>query len=135
VPRYLGEHPRLDAEESADPVQGLRGLIDEQPVADDQDLIAREEREEVLELLSVTAEPGVVPEAGPAGLDPALFLAAGPDEVADRLQARRPQVGPVGVRPFHRVADDHDQPGAGQRVMDPAHGGAVVQIERGRLTA
>src|SRR5580658_7900491 len=85
VPRHLRQHARLHAEERADPVQGLRGLVDQPPVAQDQDLLAREEREQVLELLAVAAEPGVVPEAGPARGDPALLLAAGPDEVGDRL--------------------------------------------------
>ena len=76
-----------------------------------------------------------MPEAGPARVDPALLLAAGPDEVRHRLQARRPQVGPVGVGALHRVADDHDQPGLRERVADPAHRGAVVQVERSRLAA
>jgi hypothetical protein len=97
VPWHLRQQTRLDAEERADPVQGLRGLVDQPPVAQDQDLLAREEREQVLELLAVAPEPGVVPEAGPARRDPALLLFAGPDEVRDRLQTRRPQMGPVGV--------------------------------------
>ena len=135
LPRYLGQHARLDPEEGADPVQGLRGFVDHQPVAQHEDLLAREEREQVLELLAVPAQPGVVPEAGPAGRDPAVLLAARPDEVTDRLQARRPQVSPVGVGPLHRIAHDHDQPGLGQRLADPAHRGPVVQVERRRLAA
>src|SRR6202043_3279009 len=81
------------------------------------------------------AEPGVVPEAGPARGDPALLLAAGRDEVRHRLQARRPQVGPVRMGTLYWVADDHDQPGLRERVADPAHRGPVVQVERGRLAA
>ena len=135
VPRYLGQHPLLDAKEGADLIQGLLGLVDQQPVAQDEDLLAREEREQVLKLLAVTAQPGVVPETGPPGRDPALLFAAGPDEVTERLQARRPQVRPVGVGPLHRIAHDHDQPGVGQRRADPAHRGAVIQVERGGLTA
>ena len=85
MPRYLGHDPLLDAEEGEDLVQGLVGLVDQPPVAQDEDLLAREEREQVVKLLAVTAQPGVVPEAGPPGRDPAFLLAAGPDEVADRL--------------------------------------------------
>jgi hypothetical protein len=74
-----------------------------------------------------------VPEAGPARGDPAVLLATGPDEVADRLQARRPQMRPVRVRPFDRIAHDHDQSGARNRLAYPAHRGAVVQVQRRRL--
>ena len=90
LPRYLGQHARPDPQERADLVQGLPGLIDQQPIAQDQDLLAREQREQVVKLLTVPAQPGIVPETGPACRDPALLLAAGPDEVADGLEARRP---------------------------------------------
>ncbi len=133
LPRDLGQQARRHAEERADLVQGLRGLVDQPPVAKDQDLLAGEQGEQVLELLAVAAKPGVVPEAGPARGDPALLLIAGPDEIGDRLQARRPQVSPVGMGAFDWVADDHDQPGRRDRVADPAHRGPVVQVERRRL--
>ena len=131
--RYLGQHALGDPEKRADLVESLRRLIHQQPVADDQDLLAREQRVQVLELLAVAAEADVVPEAGPARGDPAVLLATGPDEVADRLEARRPQMRPVRVRPFDRIAHDHDQPGAGNRLTYPAHRGPVVQVQRRRL--
>jgi hypothetical protein len=87
VPRYLGQHAGLDPEKRADPVQALLGLVHQQPVAQDQHLLPREQGEQVLELLAVTAEPDVVPEAGPAGRDPVFLLRAGRDEVPDGLQA------------------------------------------------
>jgi len=90
VPRHLRQHARRHAEERADLVQGLRGLVDQPAVTQDQHLLTREQREQVLQLLAVTAEAGVVPEAGPARGAPALLLGAGPDEVVHRLQARRP---------------------------------------------
>ena len=133
LPWYLGRARRLHAEERADLVHGLRGLVDQPAVAQDEDLLTREEREQVLQLLPVAAKPHVVPEAGPARRDPALLLAAGADEVGDGLQAGRPQVSPVGVGAFHRIAHDHDEPGVRERVADPAHRGPVVQVQRRRL--
>jgi hypothetical protein len=135
LPGYLGQQPGLDPEEGADPVEGRGRLVDQQPVADDQHLLAREERERVRELLAVPAEPLVVPERRPAGRDPLLLLGAGADEIADRLQAGRPQVGPVGVRALDRVAEDHDELHGRDRRPDPGHRGRVVQVERRGLAA
>jgi hypothetical protein len=90
LPWYLGQHTDRHAEERADLIQGMRGLVDQPAVAQYKDLLPREERKQVLQLLPVAAEPQVVPEAGPAGRDPALLLAAGADKVGDGLQAGRP---------------------------------------------
>jgi len=135
LPGDLGQQPGLDAEEGADLVEGGGGLVDQQPVPQDKHLLAREQRERVLELLAVPAEPLVVPEGRPAGRDPLLLLGAGADEVADRLQAGRPQVGPVGVRALDRVADDHDELHGRDRLPDPCHRGRFVEVQRRALAA
>jgi hypothetical protein len=88
LPGDLADDAGLDAEEGADPVEGGGRLIDEQPVTEHEHLLAREQRERVVELLTVPAEPGVVPERRPPGRDPALFLGASLHEVADWFQAR-----------------------------------------------
>ena len=56
LPRDLGQQAGLDAEEAADPVEGGGRLVDQQPVPEHQHLLAREQRERVLELLAVPAE-------------------------------------------------------------------------------
>jgi len=129
LPRDRGEQPGLDPEERADLVEGGGRLVDQQPVTQDQHLLAREQRERVRELLAVAAEPLVVPEGRPAGRDPLLLLGAGADEVADRLQPGRPQVGPVGVRALDRVAEDHDELDGRDRLPDPRHRGPLVEVE------
>jgi hypothetical protein len=95
LPGYPGQDPLGDAEERAGPVQGLRGLVDQPPVADDEHLLARDKREQVLQLLAVTAEPGVMPEAGPARGDPARLTST-------PLGAFHPVPGGVKCR-FHLV--------------------------------
>ena len=135
LPGDLGQQPGLDAEEGADLVEGGGRLVDQQPVPQDQHLLAREQRERVRELLAVPAEPLVVPEGRPAGRDPLLLLGAGADEVADRLQAGRPQVGPVGVRALDRVAEDHDELHGRDRLPDPRHRGRVVEVQGRGLAA
>ena len=82
-----------------------------------------------------TVEPGleVAPERGPAGRPAALLLGTGGREIVDRLQTVGPQMGPVGVGPVHRIAQDHDDPGLGNGLVDPLAWRGVGQVERGRL--
>jgi hypothetical protein len=47
LPRDLAQHPGLDPEERADLVEGGGRLVDQQPVAQNKHLLAREQRERV----------------------------------------------------------------------------------------
>jgi hypothetical protein len=47
LPGDFADHPGRDAEERADPVECLGRLVHQQPVAEDQDLVTREEGERV----------------------------------------------------------------------------------------
>jgi hypothetical protein len=83
---HVADDARVDPEEFADVVEGLRGGVDERAVAEDENLLLRETQEEVLQLLAVFAEPGVVPEVSPASGDAGVLLGAGPDEVPGRIE-------------------------------------------------
>jgi hypothetical protein len=76
-----------------------------------------------------------MPELCPARRDPAVLVRTRPHEVTLRVQARGPQVGPVRVRPLHRVTQDRDQLGRRDQLPDPALCLPVIQVERGRLAA
>jgi len=135
LPRHIGDDTLLDTEKAADPVEGPGRLADEVAIPQHQDLVTREQREQALELLAVTAEPGVVPEGCPARGYPLVLFPAGADEVTDRLEARRPQVSPVGVGAFHRITQHGDQPGVRDELADAPHRLPVVQVQRRGLTA
>ena len=83
---HVADDARVDPEEFADVVEGLRGGVDERAVAEDENLLLRETQEEVLQLLAVFAEPGVVPEVSPASGDAGVLLGARLDEVPDRIE-------------------------------------------------
>jgi hypothetical protein len=134
LPRHLRHHPLLDPEEAEDPAQGPGRGVDQLAVAEDQHLLARDHREQEFQLLPIPAQPGVMPERGPAGADAPWFLGAGLDEVPDRFQPGRPQVGPVGVGPFHRIAQHRNQLRVRDRGPDAPHRVPVVQVQRRRLT-
>jgi hypothetical protein len=134
-PGDFGDHPGMDSEEGTDPPQRGGRLVDEPPVADHQQLLAREQRERVVKLRAIFAERGVVAEAGPPGGDPALFLGARLDEVADRLKPGRPQVRPVGVRPLDRIPQDHDELRRRDEVPDAPQRRPVVEVQRRRFAA
>ena len=78
---------------------------------------------------AVAAGPQVAPERRPPGGRPLGLLGARGQEVGDRLQAVRPQVGPVRVGPVDRVPQDQDQPGVGHRLGDPLGARGVGQVE------
>ena len=99
----------LDAQEPADGIERPGRGIDQVPVAQEVHLLTREDRQQVLELLAVTAEALVVPERRVPGRHPAGFCCARLAEVVDGLEAVGPQVRPVGVRPVHRITDDGDE--------------------------
>src|ERR1035438_7604669 len=90
LPRHLGDNPLRNAKEGADGVQRLGWRVDQRPVPEHQDVLPREQRVQLLQLLAVPAEPGVVPELGPASGDPAVFVRAGRDEVIDGVEPGRP---------------------------------------------
>src|SRR5450755_3415254 len=90
LPRQLAEHAVRHAEERADPVERLGRAVHEGAVAENEDLLSREQGVEVLKLLAVLAERGVVPDLGTARGDPPVLLGTGLYHVADRVQARRP---------------------------------------------
>src|SRR4051794_34436164 len=63
--RYVGDDAALDPEESEERVECLLGQLAQVPVEQDEHLLAREHREEVLQLRAVVAEPEVAPERRP----------------------------------------------------------------------
>ena len=135
LPRHLGDDPPAHAEEIADLVERRRRCVQQRAVAQDAHLLPGEPQEQVLQLLGVAAEPRVVPERGPPGRGPGVLLGAGADEVADRFQPGRPQVGPVRMRPLDRVPQDHDHLDPRDQLADAALRVAVIKIEGRRLAA
>ncbi len=133
--RHLRDDPRPHAQEGADLVERQRRRVDQVPVAQDEDLLPREQPEQPLQLLAIPAEAGVMPERRPARRDPAVFGRARGREVPDGIQPGRPQVRPVGVRPLDRVTQHGDHPGARDQCVDPLLRPAVVQVEGSRLAA
>ena len=133
--RHLRDDPGPHAQEGADRVERQPRRVDQVPVAQDEDLLPREQPEQPLKLLAIPAEAGVMPERRPARRDPALLGRARGREVPDGIQPGGPQVRPVGVRPLDRITQDRDHPGARDQRMDPLLRPAVVQVEGGRLAA
>ncbi len=130
LPRQLGQQPRPDAEERAGLVERPGRLGDQGAVAEHQDLLAREHRVQVLQLPAVHAQPRVVPEVRPARGHPAILRGAGGDKVRDRVQAGRPQMGPVGVRSLDRITQHDDESRVRDERPDPPLRGLAVEVER-----
>ena len=116
------DHAGLDAEEPADAVRRLPGRVPEVAVADQEHLLAREQPVQVVELLAVAAEGGVVPEVRPARGDPLGLAVERRREVRLGFQARVPQVRPVRVGALRGVPQHGDEPGVGQELADPRPG-------------
>ena len=96
----------------------------------------REQGPQVPDLTAVADRSPRTARWGPSRRRPSLGLqSARGQEVPFRLQSVRPQVGPVGVRPVHRVTQHHDQPGVRHRRGDPPVGLGVLQVEGGALPA
>ena len=133
LPGHLGDDALLDPQEPADLVQRPHRRVNQVTVAQDEHLLLREHLVQVLELLAVPAQPRVVPELRPARRHPAVLVAAGPDEIPDRVKAGRPEVGPVGVGPLHRVTQHRDHLDVRDQVLDPALRRSVIEVERGGL--
>src|ERR1700722_3644217 len=132
---YVVDHALADAEETADPVEGGRRILHEVAVAEDQHLLARENRVQMLHLLSVQAEALVVPELRPARGDPLVLGRAGPDKVVDRIQAGRPQERPVRMCALDWVTEDDDEPGLRDELSDASLSVVTVEVEGRRLAA
>src|SRR4051794_5240061 len=88
----------LDAEGGGDGAEGLDRAADEREVAQYEDAVPVDVREEVGQLLAVATEPSVVPERCPAGADAILLGAAGGQEVRLGLEPVDVEVHPVRVR-------------------------------------
>jgi hypothetical protein len=129
------EDPRPHAEEVADPVQGGYRLRAKLPVANDEHLVTWEQGVQMLELLAVPAQVEIAPEGRPARGGAPRFGGARRHRVADRLQAGRPQMRPVGVRPLDRIAEYGDHASLRNQLLDTALSVTVVQVERGALAA
>ena len=97
VPRHPLDQPGLDAQEPADPVRRVDRCVAQLAVADQQHLLAGERPVEVVQLLAVTTQGGVVPEVRPTRRDPLGLAVQRRGEVRLGLQARAAQVRPVGV--------------------------------------
>src|SRR6266480_8136665 len=132
---YLTDYALLDTEKCADPIQRGDGIIEKLTVTQNQNPLAGERRVQVLELLAVTAEPSVMPKVSPASLDPRVFLRARLHHIADRFEACRPQVRPVGVGALDRVSQHSDELRRRDASADPSLCRAVVEVERRRLPA
>ncbi len=102
MPRHTGDEPGLDPEEPAHAVHRLPGGVAQFPVAQQQYLLAREQPEQVLELLAVAALRGVVPEVRPACLDPLRLPVQRRGEVRPRARGRPRGDAPSSSAPAPR---------------------------------
>ena len=135
LPRYAGQQAGADAEEPADRVECPLWTLAQVAVAEHQHLLAREDLQEVGDLLAVPALGEVVPEVRPPGGPARRLGRAGREEVGLRLQPGRPQVRPVGMGPVDRVAEHEDDPCVRDERVDPPVRRPLVQVERGGLAA
>ncbi len=133
--RDARHHAGVDAEELEDPVEGVLLVVDQLLVAQHVHLLAREDAEQVLELLAVAAELEVAPERREAVVGTPAFQAAGGEEVSFGLEAVGAQMGPVRVGAVDRVTDDRDQLGVRDSIADAQVRGGVPEVERGALAA
>src|SRR4029079_19596247 len=114
-------------------VHRARWFVDEVAVSQDVNLLSREDREQIGELMAVATEFEIAPERCEARAHATRFQAARREEIGLGLEAVAPKVRPVRIGAIHWVADDCDQLGVRNEATDASVRGPVPQIERRAL--